>query len=224
MEKTARYDGLADWYDTDFAPDPLAEPSGATLLRLVGSGSGPLLDVGCGTGNYSVGLAALGWEVTGIDLSKDMLRRAREKGIDAHRGDAAALPFADASFDAAVSTFTHTDFDDFGAVVREVARVLRPGTHFVYLGPHPCFVGPHSRFIEGRGVPELHPGYDRPGRYTDGAGFSPEGVRSRVGAVHLPLGSLLTAVLEAGLRIDAFDEPVIPGREYPHWLALRAVK
>jgi SAM-dependent methyltransferase len=222
MTTKARYDGLADWYDNEFAPDPLAEAKGETLLRLIGPGSGRLLDVGCGTGSYSTGLAELGWDVTGIDVSEDMLRRAREKGIETVRGDADALPFEADTFEAAVSTFTHTDFEDFAVVVREVVRVLKPGAPFVYLGPHPCFVGPHSRFIEGRGVPELHPGYDRPGRYTGGAGFSPTGIRARVGAVHLPLGVLLQAFLNAGLRIEAFEEPVPADRQYPHWLAFRA--
>jgi len=42
--------------------------------------------------------------------------------------------------------------------------------------------------------------------------------------VHLPLDSLLGAFLDAGLRIDAFEEPMLPDREYPHWLALRATR
>ena len=46
-------------------------------------------------------------------MSEDMLRRARERGADVVRADATALPFEAASFDAAVSIFTHSDFDDF---------------------------------------------------------------------------------------------------------------
>jgi hypothetical protein len=42
--------------------------------------------------------------------------------------------------------------------------------------------------------------------------------------VHLPLGDFLQAFLGAGLRIEAFEEPVCADRVYPHWLALRATR
>jgi SAM-dependent methyltransferase len=75
-------------------------------------------------------------------------------------------PFEDESFDAAISVWTHTDVGDFRATVAEVARVLRPGTPFVYIGGHPCFVGPHSLFVHAEGTPSFHPG-DRPSRRYD---------------------------------------------------------
>ena len=140
----ARYDGIADWYDTEFQPAPLESETWKTLALLLGRGSGALLDVGCGTGSYAPGFSALGWDYTGVDASEDMLRRAEAKGVRVVRADATALPFESASFDAAVSIFTHTDVDDFAGLVREVVRVLRPGAPFVYIGVHPCFVGPHS--------------------------------------------------------------------------------
>jgi hypothetical protein len=62
------------------------------------------------------------------------------------------------------------------------------------------------------------------GRYTEAIGISPTGLRSKVGGVHLPLGDFLQTFLNGGLRIDAFEEPVCPPREYPHWLALRAAR
>src|ERR1700745_99788 len=96
----ARYDGLADGYDREFQPAPLEGETWTTLVRLLDDPPGTLLDVGCGTGAYAAGLAARGWNVTGVDASEDMLRRARSKGMDAVLADAAALPFEDASFDA----------------------------------------------------------------------------------------------------------------------------
>jgi SAM-dependent methyltransferase len=165
--------------------------------------------------------------VTGIDVSEDQLRIARERAgeaVELLQGDAADLPFEDGSFDLVLSTFTHTDVDDFDAVVAEAARVLAPEGRLVYVGPHPCFVGPHSRFVRAMGIPELHPGYGERGRYTEAVGISPTGLRAKVGAVHLPLGDLLQTFLRAGLRIDAFEEPICAPREYPHWLALRAAR
>jgi SAM-dependent methyltransferase len=129
------------------------------------------------------------------------------------------LPFAAASFDAAVSMWTHTDVDDFPAAVREIARVLRPGAPFVYLGAHPCFVGPHARFVAGEGIPALYGGYRTTGRYDDGPSITPEGVRARVGATHLPLGLYLSTFLDVGLSLEHIEEP--GEREYPYQLALR---
>jgi SAM-dependent methyltransferase len=212
----ARYDGLADWYDRAFAgPGPARE----TVLRLLGDGPGSLLDIGCGTGAHTAAIAERGWSVTGVDISEDQLRLARGRGIDVVRADAAALPFEHGRFDAAVSMWTHTDLDDFDLVLHEVARVLRPGAAFVYLGAHPCFVGPHSRYDHAEGVPELHPGYRRTGRYAEGPAITPNGIRIKVGATHLPLGLFLQAFLGAGFALERVEEP--EEREYPHMLAFR---
>jgi SAM-dependent methyltransferase len=221
---TAHYDGVAAWYDEHLAPSSEVRE---TVRRLVGPGAGRCLDLGCGTGFHIPVLHELGWTVTGVDISSDQLRIAHERaaGIaELLQADVTELPFANGSFELVLSAFTHTDVGDFAAAVDEAARVLTRDGRFVYLGPHPCFVGPHSRFIEAKGVPELHSGYAETGRYTEGVGLSPTGLRARVGAVHLPLGDLLQAFLGAGLRIEAFEEPVCAGRVYPHWLALRAAR
>lgn len=221
---TAHYDGVAAWYEAEFGPDPAPEVADV-VRRLVGPGPGRCLDVGCGTGFHLPLLRELGWTLTGVDLSEDQLQFARERAgefAELIRADAADLPFEDGSFDLVFSAFTHTDMDDFAAVVADTARVLTPGGRFVYIGVHPCFVGPHSRFVQARGVPALELGYEERGRYTDAPGISPTGLRAKVGAVHLPLGDLLQTFLDEGLRIEAFAEPVCQGRVYPHWLALRA--
>lgn len=221
MTTGARYDGIADWYDTEFQPAPLESETWQTLVGLLGNPAGSLVDIGCGTGTYAAALAERGWDVSGVDVSEDMLRRAAEKGVHTVRADATALPFEDASFDAAVSVFTHTDVDDFAAVVREVARVLRADAPFVYVGVHPCFVGPHSVYDADRAAPELHPGwYRRTGRYEEAPGiWRGSGVRIRVGASHLPLGLFLQTFLDAGLRLERVEEPA--EREYGFGLGFR---
>jgi SAM-dependent methyltransferase len=216
MPGVARYDDVVDWYE-EFRPS-LNEDELEALRRFLGPGRGRCLDLGCGTGVAIPELARLGWTVVGVDVSEGMLERARAYDAELHRAPGDALPFPDASFDAAVSIWTHTDVDDFASVLREAVRVLRPDAPFAYIGAHPCFVGPHSRFIAAEGVPDLHPGYRRTGRYDDGPAITPDGLRARVGAAHLPLGLFIQAFVNAGLQLERFEE--LGSREYPYVVAL----
>lgn len=219
---TARYDEVAEWYDGTLGSDPAftAMPR-ATVIELLGTPCGALLDIGCGGGGHTAAFAGVGWDVTGVDPAQAQLELARGRGCHVVEGRGEDLPFADSSFDAVVSVWTHTDVDDWVAVLREAARVAKPGAHFVYFGIHPCFVGPHSEFREGRGLPVFHAGHYRtPGRYHDAPGIvNPEGLRARVGAVHLPLAEFLQAFLDAGLAVERVIEPGT--REFPIAIALR---
>ncbi|MGE5603391.1 MAG: class I SAM-dependent methyltransferase [Nitrososphaerales archaeon] len=99
------------------------------------------VDLGCGPGHLVVELAeaAPGLRVTGIDLSTPLLgeaqRRAIEAGlaqqVDFRTGDVSAAPLGDASVDLAISTLSLHHWDDPIAVLDEVARILRPGGHFL---------------------------------------------------------------------------------------------
>lgn len=221
MRPDARYDGYAEWYDANLAAFTLAMTE--TIRRLLGPGAGRCLDLGCGTGLHLPTLLDLGWRVTGLDVSGDQLRLAKDRGrsdVALVQADASAAPFASGCFDAVLSAFTHTDVDDFGALLRQAARVLRPGGRLVYVGLHPCFVGPHSRYVGARGIPTLHDGYRRRGRYTEAPGVSPEGLRARIGAVHVPLGELVQSFLDAGFSLERFEEP--DDRDYPATVALLA--
>jgi SAM-dependent methyltransferase len=216
----ARYDGLSEWYEATLLGDPVVPD---TACRLLGAGPGRLLDVGCGTGFHTVRFAEAGWSVVGIDPSHDQLRHARERGLEVVSGRGEELPFGEDEFDAAVSLWTHTDVEDFAAVCRETARVLRPGAPFVYVGAHPCFVGPHSLFVRGEGIPELYAGwYRRTGRYEDAPGVTQQGLRARVGAAHLPLAEFLQAFLDPGFTLERVEEP--GPRDYPYVIAIRCRK
>jgi SAM-dependent methyltransferase len=115
--------------------------------------------------------------------------------------------------------FTHTDVDDFGAVLREARRVLVHGGRLVYVGVHPCFVGPHSEEA-GPEPPILHAGYRDTSRRYEAPGIGPEGLRARVGATHLPLGLYLQTFLDASLALERIEEP--GEREFPKLLAVAA--
>jgi SAM-dependent methyltransferase len=139
MEDPPRYDGLAGWYDEHLAEFTLAASD--VLARLLGPGPGRCLDLCCGTGLHLPRLLDLGWRMTGVDISADQLRVARDrvgKEPDLVRADATELPFGDGHFEAAVTVLSHTDVDDFPALVREGARVLQPGGPFVYAGYTPA--------------------------------------------------------------------------------------
>ena len=89
-----------------------------------------ILDVGCGTGLLTTRLAEeLSADVTGCDFSAGMLEQARQRSRRPKwvQGDATALPFESASFDALTCTESFHWYPDQGRAAREFARVLRPG-------------------------------------------------------------------------------------------------
>lgn len=106
----------------------------AVLRELAAEPCARVLDVGCGTGRLAARLveAPSVLMVVGLDFSAGMLEQARARLGSAPaaalvRGDATRLPFADAAFDAAVSTEAFHWFPDQDAALAEIRRVLRPG-------------------------------------------------------------------------------------------------
>ena len=94
-----------------------------------------VLDVGCGTGRL-LRAAATRWpgvQLTGVDPAEGMVNVARRLTPDATilRGLAESLPLPDASVDLVFSTLSFHHWRDHAAGVREIARVLRPGGHFI---------------------------------------------------------------------------------------------
>lgn len=90
-----------------------------------------ILDLGCGDGRLTAELAATGARVTGCDKSAEQIAAAQALGLDAQVADGAALPFPDQSFDAVLSNAALHWMRDPDAVLKEVARVLKPGGRFV---------------------------------------------------------------------------------------------
>lgn len=111
---------------------------------------GKVLDLGCGTGRYSLYLDSLGHSVTGIDISMDMIEFAKQKSkqIQFIQGDISNLPFEDNSFDLVVSGLTIHYVRNLEKAINEFSRVLRPGGHMIISSVHPWMValGAHAEF------------------------------------------------------------------------------
>jgi SAM-dependent methyltransferase len=92
-----------------------------------------VLDVACGTGNLALPAAKTGATVTGVDIAPNSVEQARENarraGLNAKfdEGDAEALPYEDASFDAVVTMFGAMFAPRPELVAAELKRVCRPG-------------------------------------------------------------------------------------------------
>jgi SAM-dependent methyltransferase len=112
----------------------LAEPSNEPLFAVVLGrlGVGPdtrLLDIGCGSGYAAAMAAERGADVTGVDITPELIAIARERVPGGHFvvGAMDAVPFADDSFDAAVGFNAFQFADDPKRAVREAARTIRRG-------------------------------------------------------------------------------------------------
>jgi SAM-dependent methyltransferase len=156
----------------------------ARLVKRAGVQSGQrVLDVACGTGVVSVTAARLGASVTGLDLTPELLERARENAriagvkVDWHEGDVEKLPFGDAAFDVVMSQFGHIFAPRPEVAIGEMLRVLKPGgTIAISTWPPELFVG--RIFALGASyMPPAPPGVAPPTQWGD-----PNIIRQRLGA------------------------------------------
>lgn len=137
-QAAARYDAA---YDEAGADAHILHVRMQAALRMLGPGSGAILDIGMGPGRLVEQLASRGWTVSGVDPSEEMVTRARARTPAAAErlvlGSTDALPFGDSSFDAIVGTGVLEYAPDLTAAVAEIARVLRPGGRAVLSLPNP---------------------------------------------------------------------------------------
>ncbi len=228
------------WWDAD-ADDYLAEhavdigeveflwcPEGLTeaAAGLLGAVSGRrVLEVGCGSAPCARWLAARGAVVVAFDLSRGMLGHAvaagrrTEVAVPLVQADACALPFADGSFDVACSSFGAVVFvADSALLLREVARVLRPGGHWVFSVTHPMrWIFADDPGPDGLVVQRSY--FDR-SAYAE---FDDEGTPTYV-EHHRTMGDRVREIVAAGLELlDVVEPEWSPGRvrEWGQWSPLR---
>ena len=142
MTHTVNYDLVAPAYDARYERNRY-DGIEAVLRRFVGaSESIDVAEVGCGTGHWLARCGDRVRTVTGLDLSHQMLQRARTAAPGARliRGRAENLPCATAAFDRLFCINATHHFDDAHAFMLEARRVLRPGGAFLTIG-----LDPHTR-------------------------------------------------------------------------------
>jgi SAM-dependent methyltransferase len=158
-------------------------PTAARLIKHAKIAAGQrVLDVACGTGVVAITAARAGARVSGLDLTPQLLERARENArlatveIDLREGDAEQLPFDEAVFDVVLSQFGHMFAPRPDVALNEMLRVLKPGGTIAFsTWPPELFVGRTFALI-ARYAPPPPPGVAPPPLWGD-----PNVVRERLG-------------------------------------------
>jgi ubiquinone/menaquinone biosynthesis C-methylase UbiE len=218
----AAYDEVAEAYSHALDPEG-AGLVDSVLAELIGEVAGQeVLSLACGQGQDARLLAHIGAVVTGVDVSEEMLRHAREheaaepRGVRYVEGDARDLAeLGSASFDGVVCHMALMDIPDLTPTIKSVARVLRDDGWFVFSIVHPCY---HAHV-------EIAGDYLLDHRYAKLR--PPDWLPPH--AYHRPLAAYVNELADAGFRVERVVEEHTPGRPadlggVPGLLYARAVK
>ncbi|MEM7614869.1 MAG: class I SAM-dependent methyltransferase [Pseudomonadota bacterium] len=182
------------------------------VARVRASGAGSALDLGCGEGRFSRIMQRQGLRVIGVDPTEALLDVAVARDARGHYvpGRGEAVPLADGSVDLVVSYLTLIDMEDLGAVYDEVLRVLRPGGRFL--------IANLSSYATAIPAEDVAAGWLRNGgsaaapfgcdHYHDERSYWIGWRGIRVRNFHRPFQNYMAPLLERGLRLTHFEEPV----------------
>lgn len=206
MQADDPYNVLADRYATRNEAGPYnALYERPALLALLGAQSGrDVLDLGCGPGPVAEALLNAGATVTAVDRSAAMLdyaaRRLGERATLLQHDIEDPLPFAESTFDTVAAGLVLHYLPDWGALLAEVHRVLRPGGRLVASVHHP---------LTDQRVPTLEPAGH--GAYLESYPITDRwelgDVTADVRFWHHPLGQMSTWISRAGLTLTDVVEP-----------------
>lgn len=134
MTETPAQSFFDEFYDTGTAPWVIGEPQPAVVaLERDGRIAGKVLDAGCGVGEHTIHLAALGYDVLGVDSSRSAIGQARAnaaaRGVTASFEVADAMDLGDSAYDTIVDSALFHIFDDEhrAPYVKSLRRACRPG-------------------------------------------------------------------------------------------------
>jgi SAM-dependent methyltransferase len=199
-------DGFTDGADAEYEEQILPMAAAGMV------GARRVLDVGCGDGQISRLAARLGAHVVGVDPTWNQVIVARERagGPVYLRSGAAALPFADASFDVVVACLVFEHIQAVDEAITEVARVLQPGGRFLFFLNHPLLQTPNSGWIDDQ-ILDPPEQYWRIGPYL----IEDETIEQVekgvfIPFIHRPLSRYVNALSINGLLIHEMHEPAPP--------------
>ncbi|MCU0267035.1 MAG: class I SAM-dependent methyltransferase [Acidimicrobiales bacterium] len=198
-------------FDTvSYGPDVPTEQA----LRLLGNVEGRrILELGCGAGHAAVALAKRGAHVISVSPSfarLEVVRSACEREevrIETHQSDLADLAFIRAdTVDLVLAVYSVAGVDDLDRLLRQVHRVLRTESPFVFSVPHPAFSLLDPTSDQPLQVQRSY--FDRtPITYTTAEGTGREHPR--------PISELFLSLSRANFRVDTLLEPE-PDRDGVH--------
>jgi ubiquinone/menaquinone biosynthesis C-methylase UbiE len=173
----------------------------ACLVNFAGVRSGQdVLDVGCGTGVVAVTAARMGAKVAGLDLTPELVERARSNSkvagveVDWHEGDAEELPFKDGAFEVVLSQFGHMFAPRPNVAIAEMLRVLKPGGTMAFSTWPPDQMVGRMFVLTSRYMPPPPPGVAPPVQWGD-----KNTVRERLGSamtkIEFVSGTMFTPAL-----------------------------
>jgi SAM-dependent methyltransferase len=186
--------------------EALTTPTAARLVSFAGVAAGQrVLDVASGTGVVAVTAARLRARVCAVDLTPQLIERARENSrlaeveVEWREGDAEELPFEDGSFDVVLSQFGHMFAPRPDITISEMLRVLRPAGTIVFSTWPPELMIGRSFNLVASFLPPLPPDVPPPTQWGD-----PNVVRDRLG----------TLVRNVVLDRDRMFFPALSGQHY----------
>lgn len=226
-DRSTAWDAQADWYDRLVGEDGSDYHKEVVLpgtMQLLAANAGErILDLGCGQGVFCRQLAAAGIEVTGVDLSSELIAKARryetESPLNRHAGtridyrieDACALP-ADlraGSYDGAVSILAAGNMESIDGFFEGAAQAVKKGGRLVVVIMHPCFRIPRQSQWQFDEAKKLQ--YRRIDRYLSSLAIpiiTHPGKRdsSYTTMFHRPLHEIVSSASRAGWMITALEE------------------
>jgi ubiquinone/menaquinone biosynthesis C-methylase UbiE len=191
----------------NFAPfEAMTTPEAARLVNHAGiKPEMRVLDVACGTGVVAITCAQLGAMVTAIDLTPELLERARENArlaqvqVDWHEGDVESLPFQDGQFDAVLSQFGHIFAPRPEVAISEMLRVLRPGGTLAFSTWPPEFLVGQTGAVAARYAPPPPNGVASPMLWGD-----PKVIEQRLGSAADKISFRRATMLVPALSLPHF--------------------
>ncbi len=196
--------------DGDFGRVHVLDQPMRARVRAMGPGTVDAIDIGCGEGRFCRMLAGEGIQTIGVDPTAALIDRARalHPAGDYRVGAAERLDFADHAFDLVVSYLSLIDIADINLAIAEMARVLRPGgvllianlTSFNTAGMPASW----TRDLMGRARFSIDDYLQERATWAAWSGIC-------VQNWHRPLSRYMALLLDQGLVLRHFDEPVPTG-------------